>query len=173
MQFASPTLAMPEYPIGTCENCEEAGRLLKYARRTMCCKYGCQQAAHALVVARKAAAHGDAGGEGQPKKVPPVFCFKIISVHGQQDVDPARLVGAKRRNKLANSDMEVSYLIYGEFGEDERDTGFKDTRWVELTDLLNLSHTEQKKLVAYERKLEQRMTVRKQKLVDAEADERA
>ena len=51
----------------------------------------------------------------------------------------------------------MSYLIYGEFGEDERDVGFKDTRWVELTGLLYLKSADTKKLIAYEKALAQRM----------------
>ena len=101
------------------------------------------------------------------EKAVPTFCHKILSVHGQRDVDPACLVGAKRRNKLSASDTNVSYLVYGEFGEHEHDAGFRDTRWVELTDLLNLKTADTKKLVAFEKAFAQRMAEKRQKLLDA------
>ena len=156
------------YPRGTCANCEQPDRVLKYARRTMCWAYACQQAAHQAVLERKA--HRGGTGEGM-EKAAPTFCHKVLSVHGQRDVDPACLVGAKRRNKLSASDTNVSYLIYGEFGEDERDVGFKDTRWVELTDLLNLKSADTKKLIAYEKALAQRMAAKRQKILDAAEDD--
>ena len=156
------------YPVGTCANCEKPNRVLKYARRTMCWTYACQQAAHQAVLERKA----HRGGTGEHTEMAaPTFCYKILSVHGQRDVDPAVLVGAKRRNKLSASDTTVGYLVYGEFGEHERDVGFKDTRWVELTDLLNLKAADTKKLVAYEKELAQRMAEKRQKLIDAAEEE--
>ena len=102
----------------------------------MCSTYACQRVAHAEVVERRAR-RGAAGGQ-EKEKAAPVFCYKIIKVHSQRDFDAALLVGAKRRNinKTAESDTNVAYLVYRECGENDRDAGFKDTRWVELTDLL-------------------------------------
>ena len=86
----------------------ERNRVLQYARRTMCWSYACQQAAHLSVVERKAHRRGTSE---RTEKVAPTFCHKILSVHGQRDVDPACLVGAKRRNKLSAGDINVSYLV--------------------------------------------------------------
>ena len=147
----------------TCAECDTPNRLLKYARGTMCCKYRCQRAAHDIVVARKA---GAAKGDGNVKpKAATTFCYKIESVHGQQD-----FVGAKRRSKPADEDMNVCYLIHGMFRENAKDVRFHDTRWVELTDLLEMPGAEQKKLVAFEKKLEARMQARKQRMASADAD---
>ena len=138
--------------------------MLKYARGTMCCKYRCQRAAHALVVARKERAAGK-GGDGDKKlKAPPTFCYEVVSVHGQQDFNPAQLVGAKRRNRPAESDVSVSYLIFCVFGEDEHDVGLHDMRWVELSDLIQLPKAEQKKITKIDKSFEQRMADRKQKV---------
>ena len=87
-----------------------------------------KQAAHQAVLERKAHRGGTGtGGEGT-EKAAPTFCHKVLSVHGQPDVDPACLIRAKHRNKLSASDTNVSYLIYGEFGEDERDMWASRTR---------------------------------------------
>ena len=106
-------------------HCEQPNRVLKYARRTICWTYACQQAAHQEVLERKA--HRAGTGE-RTKKAAPTFCYEVIAVHGQRDVDPALLMGARRRNKLAASNTNVSYLVYGEFEEHERDAGFKDNQ---------------------------------------------
>ena len=160
---------MPNHPVGTCAHCETPLRVLKYARGTMCCKYRCQRAAHALVLARKSAA--GKGGDGEKRKARPTFCYKIVSVHGHQDFNPAYLVGAKRRNKPATSDLNDSYLIFGVFAEDEHDAGFNDMRWVELTDLMELDNVEFKKLAKFDKGFEQRMADRKQKLLEEPAEE--
>ena len=61
----------------------------------------------ALVVARKERAAGK-GGDGDKKlKAPPTFCYEVVSVHGQQDFNPAHLVGAKRRNRPAPSPISA------------------------------------------------------------------
>jgi len=136
----------------------------------MCCKYKCQRAAALLVAQRKAGA-ATADGECKEKALP-TFCHKVIKVHGQRDFDPARLVGSKRRNSVAAADIVEAYLIYGEFRAHERDSGFKDIRWVDLTDLVsNLTQRELKPLIDYEKKLEERMAAKKQKLLEAEEDE--
>ena len=56
------------YSQGHCANCG-AHRLLKYAHRTMCCRYKCQKAAAAQRQARLA-------GGGADDAVVPTFCFK-------------------------------------------------------------------------------------------------
>ena len=52
--------------------------------------------------------------------------------------DPDQLIGKKRRNKLTAADNTICYLTRGEFGEDEHDSGFTDTRWVELEELYEI-----------------------------------
>ena len=162
---------MPNHPVGTCAECETEDRVLKYARGTMCCKYRCQRAAHALVVARKGRAAGKGDGGDKKLKAPPTFCYEVVPVHGQQDFNPAHLFGAKRRNRPAESDINVSYLIFGTFGEDEHDVGFNDMRWVELSDLIQLPKAEQKKITKFDKSFAQRMADRKQKVQEAAEEE--
>ena len=152
---------------GTCAHCGR-DRLLKYARRSMCATYACQRAAAAEVAARKAGTRGE-----RESKAPPVFCYEILSVNGQRDFDPAKLVGKAKRNEIGEEDFVVSYLVFGRFAEDEDDEGFKDTRWVDLEDLLqNLDGAQLKPLEDYEKKLAKRMAGQKKRLREAmEADE--
>ena len=126
---------MPELIRGTCANCEAEEVILKYARHTMCSKYACQAAAHLLVIARRSKAQSE---ERNPKAAP-TYCYKIHSIHGQRDVDPGQLTAKKRRNAIDDADYEDAYLVHGDFGEDADDDGYKDTRWVLLSDILNLS----------------------------------
>ena len=89
---------MPRAPYsqGPCANCG-AHRLLKYAHRTMCCRYKCQRAAAAQRQARLA-------GGGADDAVVPTFCYKIEAVLGMRFCDPDQLIGKKRRNKLTAAD---------------------------------------------------------------------
>ena len=89
---------MPRTPYsqGPCANCG-AHRLLKYAHRTMCCRYKCQRAAAAQRQARLA-------GGGADDAVVPTFCYKIEAVLGMRFCDPDQLIGKKRRNKLTAAD---------------------------------------------------------------------
>ena len=84
---------MPNRPVGTCAECETEDRVLKYARGTMCCKYRCQRAAHALVVARKGRAAGKGDGGDKKLKAPPTFCYEVVSVHGQRHLPWGSLAG--------------------------------------------------------------------------------
>ena len=115
------------YSQGPCANCG-AHRLLKYAHRTMCCRYKCQRAAAAQRQARLA-------GGGADDAVVPTFCYKIEAVLGMRFCDPDQLIGKKRRNRLAAADNTICYLTRGTFKEDQHDAGFADTRWVELEEL--------------------------------------
>ena len=50
--------------------------------------------------------------------------------------DPDQLIGKKRRNKLTAADtLFATSRDVSLFGEDEHDSGFTDTRWVELEEL--------------------------------------
>ena len=156
--------------IGTCANCGKE-RPLRYARGTMCATYACQRAAAAEIAARKAGIRGGDENEGS-KKAPPVFCYEILAVYGERDFDPAKLVGKGRRNKVNEEDFAVSYLVFGRFAEDEEEDGFKDTRWVDLEDLLqNLEGDELKPLEDYEKKLARRMAGEKKRLREAMEEE--
>jgi len=126
---------MPELIRGTCAHCEAEDSILKYARHTMCSKYACQAAAHLLVIARRSKAQSE---ERNPKAAP-TYCYKIHSIHGQRDVDPGQLTAKKRRNAIDDADYEDAYLVHGDFCEYADDDGYKDTRWVLLSDILNLS----------------------------------
>jgi len=123
---------MPELIRGTCAHCEAEDSILKYARHTMCSKYACQAAAHLLVIARRSKAQSE---ERKPKAAP-TYCYKIHYIHGQRDVDPGQLTAKKRRNAIDDADYEDAYLVHGDFGEDADDDGYKDTRWVLLSDIL-------------------------------------
>ena len=121
---------MPRAPYsqGHCANCS-VHRLLKYAHRTMCCRYKCQKAAAAQRQARLA-------GGGADDAVVPTFCYKMIeAVLGMRFCDPDQLIGKKRRNRLAAADNTICYLTRGTFKEDQHDAGFADTSWVELEEL--------------------------------------
>ena len=101
---------MPRAPYsqGPCANCG-AHRLLKYAHRTMCCRYKCQKAAAAQRQARLG---------GADDAVVPTFCFKIEAVLGMRFCDPEQLIAKKRRNKLAAADKAICYLTRGKFRVD-------------------------------------------------------
>ena len=149
---------MPELIRGTCANCEAEEVILKYARHTMCSKYACQAAAHLLVIARRSKAQSE---ERNPKAAAPTYCYKIHSIHGQRDVDPGQLTAKKRRNAVDDADYEDAYLVHGDFGEDADDDGYKDTRWVLLSDILNLSERDLKEVVVtYEKTLNKRTSRR-------------
>ena len=120
---------MPRTPYsqGSCANCG-AHRLLKYAHRTICCRYACQKVAAAQRRARLA----DGGADDAAA---PTFCYKIEAVLGMRCCDPEQLIAKKRSNKLAAAGKTICYLTRGTFKEDQHDTGFTDTRWVELEEL--------------------------------------
>ena len=159
---------MPELARGTCAHCQAEDRILKYARHTMCSKYACQAAAHLLVIARRSKAQSD---ERNPKAAAPTYCYKIHSIHGQRDFDPGQLTAKKRRNAVDDADFEDAYLVHGDFGEDEHDEGFKDTRWVLLSDILNLNEADLKLVVAYEKRLNNRQEDKRRALEAAGAEE--
>ena len=152
---------------GTYAHCEAEDRLLKYARQTMCSKYACQAAAHLLVIARRSKAQSD---ERNPKAAAPTYCYKIHSIHGQRDVDPGQLAAKKRRN-VDDADFEDAYLVHGDFVEDADDEGYKDTRWVLLSDILNWSETDLKVVVEYEKTLNKRQEIKRRALEAAGAQE--
>ena len=157
---------MPELIRGTCAHCEAEDSILKYARHTMCSKYACQAAAHLLVIARRSKAQSE---ERNPKAAP-TYCYKIHSIHGQRDVDPGQLTAKKRRNAIDDADYEDAYLVHGDFGEDADDDGYKDTRWVLLSDILTLSARDLKVVVTYEKTLNKRQE-NKRRALEVAGDE--
>ena len=158
---------MPELIRGTCAHCEAEEVILKYARHTMCSKYACQAAAHLLVIARRSKAQSE---ERNPKAAP-TYCYKIHSIHGQRDVDPGQLTAKKRRNAIDDADYEDAYLVHGDFCEYADDDGYKDTRWVLLSDILNLSARDLKVVVTYEKTLNKRQDNKRLALEAAGAEE--
>ena len=158
---------MPELIRGTCAHCEAEDSILKYARHTMCSKYACQAATHLLVIARRSKAQSE---ERNPKAAP-TYCYKIHSIHGQRDVDPGQLTAKKRRNAIDDADFEDAYLVHGDFGEDADDDGYKDTRLVLLSDILNLSVRDLKVVVTYEKTLNKRQDNKRLALEAAGAEE--
>jgi hypothetical protein len=159
---------MPELIRGTWAHCEAEDSILKYARHTMCSKYACQAATHLLVIARRSKAQSE---ERNPKAAP-TYCYKIHSIHGQRDVDPGQLTAKKRRNAIDDADYEDAYLVHGDFGEDADDDGYKDTRWVLLSDILNLSARDLKEVVVtYEKTLNKRQDSQRRALEVASDEE--
>ena len=159
---------MPELIRGTYAHSEAEDSILKYARYTMCSKYACQAAAHLLVIARRSKAQSE---ERNPKAAP-TYCYKIHSIHGQRDVDPGQLTAKKRRNAIDDADYEDAYLVHGDFGEDADDDGYKDTRWVLLSDILNLSERDLKEIVVtYEKTLNKRQDSKRRALEVASDEE--
>ncbi|EOD37959.1 hypothetical protein EMIHUDRAFT_224967 [Emiliania huxleyi CCMP1516] len=72
-------------PTGQCATCG-AQLLLKYAHRTMCCRYACLKAA----AAKRRARHADGSADDA-----------IVAVLGMHFCDPNQLIATKQRNKLA------------------------------------------------------------------------
>ena len=120
-----------------------------------------------LVIARRSKAQSE---ERNPKAAP-TYCYKIHSIHGQRDVDPGQLAAKKRRNVVDDADFEDAYLVHGDFVEDADDEGYKDTRWVLLSDILNWSETDLKVVVAYEKTLNKRQEIKRRALEAAGAQE--
>ena len=60
------------------------------------------------------------------------------------------MAAIERRNELAEYD--VSYCVYGSFRESDGDEGFRDTRWLNLSELIAAFELEtlQQHIVAYE-----------------------
>ena len=55
-------------------------------------------------------------------------------------------------------------MVFGRFAEDDDDTGFKDTRWVDLEDLVaNLNDDELKPLDAYDKGHSKRMAAERKR----------
>ena len=136
------------YTTGVCANCN-ARRLLKYARRTMCCRYRRQKAAAEL---RRAL---DNTADDAEK---PTFCYLLDGIEGQRFCDPAEMEGHKLRNPLQNADRTLCYLAYGDFGEYDGDKGTSDKRWVEYDELLdNIDSTKLERELEKYRKKEKQM----------------
>ena len=114
------------YTLGRCDCCG-GNRLLKYAKRTHCCRYRCQKAAAALL----AAADEDAADD-----LAPTFAKSIKFILGQRFCDPEELNDEKRRNILSSSDFKRCYLIDGIFATSASDDGFREKRWVEIDELV-------------------------------------
>ena len=119
---------MPRRPYtrGRCESCG-SNRLLKYAKRTHCCRYLCQKAATALI----AAAEEDAAEADTPN-----FLKEIKFILGQRFCDPEELNGEKLRNTLSSSDITRCFQIDGIFAASDSDDGFREKRWVEIEELV-------------------------------------
>jgi hypothetical protein len=114
------------YTLGRCESCG-SNRLLKYAKRTHCCRYLCQKAATALI----AAAEEDAEEADTPN-----FLKEIKFILGQRFCDPEELNGEKLRNTLSSSDITRCFQIDGIFAASDSDDGFREKRWVEIEELV-------------------------------------
>ena len=110
------------YHVGRCDNCGD-DRLLKYAKRTMCCRYRCQKAAAAL----RRAGVGEVEDEDDTV---PTFCYEVKEILGQRFADPDALQGGKKRKALATESICLMYIVRGRFAEDVQEDGFGDARWV-------------------------------------------
>ena len=95
---------------GQCATCG-AQRLLKYAHRSLCCRYACLKAAAATAGAACRWQCGRCGCD--------VFCFKIVAVLGMHFCDPNQLIATKQRGKLAAANKALCYLTRGSFKEDQ------------------------------------------------------
>ena len=115
------------YTLGRCHSCD-TDRLLKYAKRTHCCRYRCQKAAAALL----AAAEEDAIEADTPN-----FLKEIKFILGQRFCDPEELNSEKKRsNVLSTSDATRCFMIDGIFASSASDDGFGEKRWVEIEELV-------------------------------------
>ncbi|EOD35912.1 hypothetical protein EMIHUDRAFT_227000 [Emiliania huxleyi CCMP1516] len=80
-----PYLQKSRFTRGQCATCG-AQLLLKYAHRTMCCRYACLKAA----AAKRRARHADGSADDA-----------FVAVLGMHFCDPNQLIATKQRNKLA------------------------------------------------------------------------
>ena len=96
---------------GRCAGCGQ-DRPLKYNRRTMCAYYKCAEAAKRAVAARRDSEGDDGSVVCDQEEEEFSFCFKVTKVLGQRDCDAENLSRVQRRNKLADDDQRVAYLIY-------------------------------------------------------------
>ena len=70
--------------------------------------HACQQAAHTAVLERKA----HRGGTSERlEKAAPIFCHKILAVHGQRDVDPGAASRWCQAPQQAIGQRHQSYLV--------------------------------------------------------------
>ena len=89
------------YTLGRCDSCG-SNRLLKYVKRTHCCRYLCQKAATALIaIPEEDAAEADT----------PNFLKDIKFILGQRFCDHEELNGEKLRNTLSSSDITRCFQL--------------------------------------------------------------
>ena len=88
--------------LGRCDSSCGSNRLLKYVKRTHCCRYLCQKAATALIaIPEEDAAEADT----------PNFLKDIKLILGQRFCDHEELNGEKLRNTLSSSDITRCFQI--------------------------------------------------------------
>ena len=92
-----------------------AQRLLKYAHRTMCCRYACLKAA----AAKRRARHADGSADDAVAMCSASRSWRSVAVLGMHFCDPNQLIATKQRNKLAAANKALCYLTRGSFKEDQ------------------------------------------------------
>ena len=110
------------YSQGHCANCG-AHRLLKYAHRTMCARYKCQNAKGSI-----GARHGLQAAVRTTRS-----CHILLQDRGGARHALVRPRSTDRKEAAQQADCcrhTICYLTRCEFGEDEHDSGFTDTRCV-------------------------------------------
>ena len=118
----SASMPRAPYSQGHCANCS-AHRLLKYAHRTMCARYKCQNAKGSI-----GARHGLQAAVRTTRS-----CHILLQDRGGARHALVRPRSTDRKEAAQQADCcrhTICYLTRCEFGEDEHDSGFTDTRWV-------------------------------------------
>ncbi|EOD12176.1 hypothetical protein EMIHUDRAFT_196605 [Emiliania huxleyi CCMP1516] len=98
---------------GQCATCG-AQFLLKYAHRTMCCRYACRKAA----AAKRRARHADGSADDAVAMCSASRSWLVLGMD-MHFCDPNQLIATKQRNKLAAANKVLCYLTRGSFKEDQ------------------------------------------------------
>ena len=100
---------------GQCATCG-AQFLLKYAHRTMCCRYACRKAA----AAKRRARHADGSAEYAVAMCSASRSWRCLAWICTSAIPIYQLIATKQRNKLAAANKVLCYLTRGSFKEDQR-----------------------------------------------------
>ena len=101
-------------------------------------------------------------------------CYEVFAVYGVSRCDISKLNAVMRRNELEKNDEEWSYEVYGRFANSEEDNGYDDTRKVKLSELLkNLDDKCLKKLVKFDKGIENKVEAEKSRILEKLAAEPA
>ena len=117
--------------------CAICGRTDKPMAGKRCTSHECKQAYSKRNKQRLDGTSPSATVVPSRRQVEPTFCFKVSQVFGHRDCDICNLTACDIRNGRETTDDEMEYLVRGRFAEHGDDSGFLDTRWVQLSELID------------------------------------